>query len=88
LSWTIRYGSRVPEDLKKLDKPAQRRALDYLEDLAHGGPRARGEALTGNLAGLWRYRVGPYRVVAETVDDQLIIIAVRIAHRSEIYRAT
>ncbi len=46
----------------------------------------RGKGLTGQLTGLWRYRVGNYRVVCEIVKTQLVIVAVDIGHRSDIYR--
>jgi mRNA interferase RelE/StbE len=49
-------------------------------------PREIGDALEGELAGLWRYRVGDYRVICEIYDDQLRVLAVRIGHRRHIYR--
>ncbi|MGD0838481.1 MAG: type II toxin-antitoxin system RelE/ParE family toxin [Polyangia bacterium] len=56
--------------------------LAELED-----PRSIGEALRGSrLGGLWKYRVGDYRIVAK-IEDQLIrILVVRIGHRREVYR--
>ena len=49
-------------------------------------PRSRGKALTSNLAGLWRYRVGDYRIFCRIYDDKLVITVIEIAHRSTIYR--
>ena len=49
-------------------------------------PRSRGKGLTGNLAGFWRYRVGNYRIIASIEDDELLILAINIDHRSRIYR--
>ena len=49
-------------------------------------PRPPGvKALVGE-AGLWRIRVGDYRVVYEINDTELIVLVVRIAHRSDVYR--
>lgn len=48
-------------------------------------PRDAGKALTGNLRTYWRYRVGDYRVVCEIRDNDLVIVAVIIGHRSEVY---
>ncbi len=42
-------------------------------------------ALVG-FAGLWRIRVGDYRVVYTIKDAELVVIALRIAHRSSVYR--
>ncbi len=49
-------------------------------------PRVHGKALTGNLAGLWRYRVGDCRLIAEIRDDRLVILMLEIAHSSGIYQ--
>lgn len=41
--------------------------------------------MTGNLRGLWRYRVGDYRIVCDIRDEALVIIAIDLGHRSEVY---
>jgi mRNA interferase RelE/StbE len=46
--------------------------------------RQRGKGLTANLAGLWRYRVGDYRVIREIQDGELLVL--QVAHRSEVCR--
>lgn len=47
-----------------LDKPVAHRVLENLEKLVVSEcPQSLCKALTGNYSGLWRYRVGSYRVV-------------------------
>ena len=41
---------------------------------------------TGNLKGLWRYQIGDYRLIVDILDEELVIIAVDIGHRREVYR--
>ena len=41
--------------------------------------------MTANKAGLWRWRVGNYRVVADIVDAQVVVVVVDVGHRSKIY---
>ena len=41
--------------------------------------------MTANKAGLWRWRVGDYRVVADIVDDRVVVVVVDVGHRSKIY---
>ena len=48
-------------------------------------PRIKGKALTGDLKGLWRYRVEDYRILAEIQDDKIVILILDIGHRSKIY---
>ena len=45
-----------------------------------------GSALAGELGGLWRWRIGDYRVVARIEDERITILIVRVAHRREVYR--
>lgn len=42
--------------------------------------------MTENKSGLWRYRVGDYRIVADIEDDVLVILVVDVDHRSKVYR--
>ncbi len=49
-------------------------------------PRSRGHALTGELSGLWRYRVGDWRIICKIKDTELIILVVDLGHRRSIYR--
>jgi mRNA interferase RelE/StbE len=41
--------------------------------------------LKGPLAGLWRFRVGDYRVVYRIQDDDRVVIVLLIAHRRDVY---
>lgn len=49
-------------------------------------PRSKGKALKGELAGLWRYRYGDYRVIVKINDNECIILAVEVGHRKDIYK--
>ena len=57
------------------------RRVAKLED-----PRARGKSLTGNLAGVWRYGVGDYRILCDIDDGRLVVLVVDVAHRREVYK--
>ncbi len=61
--------------------------MKYMRDIGKlDDPRSRGKALTSNLVGLWRYRVGDYRVICDINDRELLILALDIGHRREIYK--
>jgi mRNA interferase RelE/StbE len=61
---------------------------DFLEDriASLDDPRSTGHSLTGQLSGLWRYRVGDFRIICDIQDQRLVVLVVEIGHRSEIYR--
>lgn len=54
--------------------------VDGIED-----PRSMGKELTANHSGQWRYRIGNYRVICEIQDEQLIVVAINIGHRRNVY---
>ena len=87
MAWRAELSPRALKQLSKLDKPTARRIIDYLREIASGeDPHSQGKEPTGNLAGFWRYRVGNYRIIASIEDDELLILAITIDHRSQIYR--
>ena len=74
--------------LRKLHRDIAKRIVDYMDDrvAAADNPRAVGQALTGPLGGLWRYRVGDYRVICDVQDQILRVLVVRIGGRDSVYR--
>ena len=86
MAWIVEVSNFAERQLRKLDRPAQKRLLDWLDDRIEGckNPRHFGEPLRGNLAGLWRYRVGDYRIICESQDEQLVVLALAVGHRSEV----
>ena len=87
MAWTVEVSDFAERQLRKLDRPAQGRLLDWLNDRIEGckDPRHFGEPLKGNLAGLWRYRVGDYRIICEIQGEKLVVLALAVGHRREIY---
>lgn len=87
-AWRVEFNRAAVDDLRKLGVDAERRVLRYLRERIAGSqdPRRLGQALTGDRKGLWRYRVGDYRIVAAIEDDRFVVLVVTIGHRREVYR--
>ena len=87
-AWRVEFDRAAARDLRKLGSEAERLILRYLRDRFSGSddPRRFGTALTGDRKGLWRYRVGDYRIVASIEDDRFVVLVVTIGHRREVYR--
>lgn len=84
--WRIETSEAFDKSIRKLDRAIARRVIDYLEALLElEDPRQRGRGLTANRSGYWRYRVGDYRILTQLEDELLIIVAIDVAHRSEVY---
>lgn len=86
MNWTIKFTAKADKDFAKLEKAMQKRVIAKLEEIAKlENPRNVGKALTGNLAGLWRYRVGDYRLVCDIRKAEIVIVVVDVNHRSKVY---
>ena len=88
MAWTVEVSDFAQRQLRKLEPQVRERILDYLEERIEGckNPRHFGEPLKGGRAGLWRFRVGDYRIICELRDQALVALALAIGHRREIYR--
>jgi mRNA interferase RelE/StbE len=88
LVWTIEYTDTVKTQLRKLDRQIAKRILDYMDEriVTRDDPRSTGKALVGPLGGLWRYRVGDYRVICEIQDGALRVLVVQLGNRKDVYR--
>lgn len=86
-TWKLDLSDVARAQIKKLDREISKRILGYLKKnvLACDNPRLFGDSLVANMSGLWRYRVGGYRVICKIEDDKLIIMVLKIAHRREVY---
>lgn len=87
MSWVYRFDHRALKELKKLGKQTQREIIAYLDERVKSDedPRRFGKGLKSELAGLWRYRVGDYRILCQIVDEQLIVLVIAVGHRRNIY---
>ncbi len=84
--YRIRLLEAASKDLARLDKPVARRIVERAQWLADNIADADPEALTGELKGLFKLRVGNYRIVYELLHEERAIIIHAIGHRREIYR--
>jgi len=87
LAWAIEFEDSAQKELAKLDKQAQKDIIAFLRHRVaeREDPRDYGAPLRGELAGLWKYRIGAYRVVAAIQEERVIVLVLRIGHRSKVY---
>jgi mRNA interferase RelE/StbE len=80
----LRIKPSVAKDLRDIPKADVRRILKRMEAL-RDDPRAQGcEKLSGHE--LYRVRQGVYRIVYSIDDAQVVVEAVRVGHRGQVYR--
>jgi len=88
MPWAVELAESAADALDKLDSPARNRIRRFLRERLQGtsDPRQWGKALTGRYAGLWRYRLGDYRLVCQLQDARLVVLVVKVARRDKAYR--
>ena len=84
--YRIRILDAATRELEKLDKPVGRRIVRRIYWLAENLDAIKPTALTGDLVGLYKLRVGDYRVVYEILRPEQTLVIHLIGHRREIYR--
>ena len=87
-TWKVEFDREAKRDLDKLDPQVTRRIERFLYErvTALVDPRSIGEALCGSKLGeFWKYRVGDWRIICEIQDAKLVVLALRVGHRREVY---
>lgn len=87
MAWRVEISDTAKRELKKLGKQAQREILDYLKQRIETdeSPQRFGSPLRRSLAGLWRYRVGDHRIICEIRQSEVVVLMLRVGHRSKVY---
>ena len=85
--WTVEFDDRARCELRKLDAKTQKDILRYLRERIAGSPDPRqfGKPLRMNLAGLWRCRIGDYRLICRIEEHRLVVLVLKVGHRRQVY---
>ncbi len=89
MAWKVEFEPAALKELERLERQDARRVLKFLHERVAAGdnPRAIGQPLGGSrFSGLWKYRVGDFRIICDIEDDTVTVLVVRIGHRREVYR--
>lgn len=86
--WRLLFSKKADKQLSKLDPGVRRVLVSWLLKHLDGceDHRVFGKGLVGDKAGIWRYRVGDYRVLCDIKDDELVVLALEVGHRRDVYR--
>jgi mRNA interferase RelE/StbE len=88
MAWKIEFDPAALKELKKLAKPVEQRILKFLHERVAklDDPRQIGANLKGTLSGLWKYRIGDYRLTCSLESDRFVVLVLRVGHRREVYK--
>ena len=86
MSFRIIWHKGALDDLKQLDKPVRRRIFEKVETYLAQDPASIGKPLKENLAGMFRYRYGHYRVIYVLDLTEQTMTILEVGHRKAVYR--
>jgi len=83
----LKFLGRALDDLERIGRPHRKIIKEKLIILAENPEALKNniKRLKGDIKDLYRLRVGSYRVIFKKESEELVILIVRIGHRSEIY---
>lgn len=82
--YNVETTERFDKEFKKLDRYTQKMLKAWIDKNLVGceNPRQHGKSLTANRGGQWRYRVGNYRLICYINDNELVILALSVGHKT------
>ncbi len=85
-TWRLIFDNTADRQFAKLDAVVQKRILNFFETVLHSpNPKTKALQMSGNMRSFWRFRIGTHRVICRFEDAELIIVAVKIGHRRDVY---
>jgi mRNA interferase RelE/StbE len=82
-AFSPRILKNASRQLQRLDPPVAKRIVEQITWLAEHFDKIQPEALKGNMAGLFKYRVGDSRIIYEPLHKESVLVIHEIGHRSE-----
>lgn len=88
MTYQLHFTPIFEKEFRKLDKYTGMMIRSWIKKnlMNCDNPRKTGKALKGAYDGLWRYRIGDYRIICEIQDQELSILALTVGHRKNIYK--
>jgi mRNA interferase RelE/StbE len=81
---SVQIKASALREIEKLPATDRRRVVEAIDGLRQN-PRA-GTQLKGEHTGLRRIRVEAFRIIYEVQDAALVVLALRLGHRRDVYR--
>lgn len=85
MSWKIVYKESVQKDLKKISKDIKYIIKRAIEEKLMVDPVRFGLPLRNNLKGLFKLRVGDYRIIYSIKKATVTVYVIKIGHRKDVY---
>ncbi len=85
MNYEVRLSKRAAREIRSLGSLVKKRVVSRLEELAED-PFPRGVVKLQGRDGVYRVRVGDYRILYEILTSERLVLVEKIDHRSGVYR--
>lgn len=87
MSYSVETTEQFDREFRKLDRYTQRILKGWIEKNLVGcaDPRRHGKPIREKQCERWSYRIGDYRLICQIYDEKLVILALSVGHRREVY---
>lgn len=84
--WRIKLTKKAKKQLSKLPRNIQKIIAEAVDEKLLTNPDLYLSKLSGYKENLYKFRVNDYRVLCTKHDEELVVIAVAVGHRKDVYR--
>ena len=76
MAWKVEFTDIAERTIEKLDPQVRKRINSFFRERVANSenPTAIAEPLQGEFRGLWRFRVGDYRVICDIQRKRLLVL--------------
>ncbi|MDH3395764.1 MAG: type II toxin-antitoxin system RelE/ParE family toxin [Nitrosopumilus sp.] len=84
MAWAVIFTVKAERDLGKLPDDIAKRIILKIEEIAQDDPYQKLDKMTNSP--YYKFRVGVYRGIINIVNDKMILLLVKVKHRSNVYK--
>ncbi len=86
MKWQVSFDPAAEKQFAKLGRVAQREIEKYIAKNLESeeDPRRFGKPFL-SIKNAWRYRIGDYRLVCLIQNEALVVLALKVGHRRDVY---
>ncbi len=84
--YSLRILDAAAREFAALDRQFANRIARRIRWLSENFDSIKPQPLSGELSGLYKFRIGDYRVLYEILAEEQTIVIHAVGHRREIYR--
>jgi len=84
--YEVSFEKRAKKQFYNLSRQIQERIVKAINEKLTANPHLHLIPLRGDMTGLYKFRVGDYRLLCAKKDEKLCILVVKVKHRKEVYR--